>query len=1239
MVDEREFQSLSTGDKIYDKNDQWYEITGCPIGFGGTGVLYPVRTCDSELEYVLKECFPIGRGSCQYVRKNGDIVPMNESDEDAMRYLKECKKNFKKEYEIGEKFQGDNTIVPLKIICANKVEIGGRQHQGSKGIFLLMERKRGLFLKDIIDKAKTHGGMGQLFKSSDNVYITTKIMIEILKALDTIHKKNYLFGDIQEGNVYFGACKPECGDIGYCCLLDFGCVREVETYEDGILRTSLINTDTIYCTDGYGAPELYADDKKVRLDRSIDTYAIGRLMLYLLTGRKEKDTDFFYNSYEIEQIGCRKELLPSIDKILKKALNDQPENRYKEAKTMLEALKKLEKKSCPPKNNLSLVLPNLNDERFVGRRKELKRLEKEYMKKTPLIELWGLAGIGKTELAIEYAHRMNEKYGGNGYLVTFKDSMRDTIIGMATQFSGFQKENINGKIKTEEEIYQEVLGYLREFDRDDILIIDHVDANDKEYEMLIGKDREGKRDNTYQELREMNLRIIITTRKKRLDSSIKIDRMQERDLIKLVKQYAGQNIDEEEVKKLIHILDFHTLAIELVAKVLEQRKWSYPEINISMIMDRLANGESKQLTSCIEIKRNNAGKKFTFFEYIALIFDVAGLSDDGCRMMAESAFLPINGMEFKLFAETDSMFNQQQMNSLIEGGWLYVQEGKLFIHPLVREACCEQLYTERKNEVKKFVNNLRKQAIQITGCLKIEEMKQVSYYLLNVSKKMNSSKKRYIKEAADIFYIIGEYNEAKFLYEKILTQCSEKMQDLFIADVCTSLGGTYKYLGEYNKSLVCLSKALKLNKEYPLKRYSEIADSYSSIGVVYADLGKYNQSIKMHKRALKINNKKIQYYSNIVDALCKQNKCKEGIVYGRRALQMAEKMRRYSDKDIAYLYLNIGSCYGCIAYYKKAIKYEKKAAEILEKYFSQEYLAIAICYENIGSYYCESHSFEKGIEYEKKALGIRIKKLEKRHPDIANSYENIGMHYCDVSKYETALKYEKKALKIRKERFEENPLDVAQSYENIGKCYCDRNEYEVGLKYEKEALKIRKERFKENPLRIADNYQTIGEVYWQLKNYKKCFMFEEQALKIRKKRLKECFCDVADSYESLGNHYWELKKHEKSLRYLKKALNIDRKKLGKRNLNTKRDYEKIAQYYRELEQYTRSLRYETKLLEIIKKDKRSNVEDIYRSYIKILSDCKKLKRYNTGRKYYVEALKFFNKNIENYGVRIGLNAE
>jgi serine/threonine protein kinase len=152
---------------------------------------------------------------------------------------------------------------------------------------------------------------------------------EIALALDYIHQQGIIHRDIKSSNVLLDA-------KGHCYLADFGIARASTD------ATQLTSTGNILGTVDYVAPELFEENR--RADAGSDLYSLGVLLFEMVTSQLPFWAE---NQIALVSMHMNKQppaprsivptLSPQVERVILKALEKKPEQRYDSATALAEA--------------------------------------------------------------------------------------------------------------------------------------------------------------------------------------------------------------------------------------------------------------------------------------------------------------------------------------------------------------------------------------------------------------------------------------------------------------------------------------------------------------------------------------------------------------------------------------------------------------------------------------------------------------------------------------------------------------------------------------------------------------------------------------------------------------------------------------------------------------------------------------------------------------------------------------
>jgi len=699
--DNKDFRTqyiLHPGDMI-QTGKTTYTITDGFTAYGGSAVVYSARCSEDQIDYVIKEVFPNKEGLFQ--REKGIVCATDPNDERSRYMLENYRSKLVQEQALGSRcFNNTILAVPVrKIIHPDAVTIdGSRFTDVSYSPFAVLDsvRKKSMSFSKVLEEIRKEESEDHPLRTGDcpALHTTACLMEQVLLTLQTIHRQNVLFGDLHLDNVLFSECRLEEKRVGVACFLDFGCARELIDGE----KTAVIEDKDVLSTKGYIPPEiLHRNDGTLQLTRAADIFSVGCLLLRCLVPEDEwdylgvsPDTDSIaILTSDAKRLGIDEKLRRDVNRILKRAMQPNPKDRYPSVDEMLKDIQKLIEQLRPPKNQLSLSLSTLAPGEFRGREEEIREIDRYICEHRKPIELYGFGGMGKSELAIEYCRRKMESSDICVHFVRFDKSIRNTIVGsIANAFSGYSRFTEQGIPKSEQVVYTEVMKMLAEQNENDILCIDNVDSETEEFSDLCGSE--------YRELCQLHMNLIITTRFDRGEfGGIEVGALKRNhlhDLITYILDDSSLTLSENQMDDLIIAVDSHTLAVELIARTLKMNR---PRLSPEELLKKLKSGDlGGRSLARVQSHKDRDMQKRRIEDHIRTLFSIASLPPREFAYLRNAILInPDYGLPYDWFAEAQPEFDQDVIQHLIERGWVQQkrQSDLIAIHPLIHAVANKEI--------------------------------------------------------------------------------------------------------------------------------------------------------------------------------------------------------------------------------------------------------------------------------------------------------------------------------------------------------------------------------------------------------------------------------------------------------------------------------------------------------------------------------------------------------------------
>lgn len=682
--------ALPAGTVLRRGSDRY--ILGEVASFGGSSLFYTAKKEGSALRFGIKECCPMDLAG--RLRRKGSIL--TGTDDQAKYALTQARARMLGEAEISQKVAAVSakTIPVWEASGDFTVETAGESTPAPAGSFLILRdvSQTGMFLPQLLAECLLPPEEDHPLRTGGrpSLHTTARILEGVLRALELVHKAGYLYGDVQVGNIFFADAQPEKGDIGFACLLDFGCARPLRDRKGGGKETAPITDPMVFSTPGYTAPEItWYNDGNLRLTPAADVYSAGRLLLFLLRGRTyfengrdrilaEGMTLLRLLHHEGEQLGCTGESLRLLQSLLDWSLALDPDNRYEDAGEMLAEVEKLVDLTRPPNRQLALSFSALGQEEFLPRDDKQAEIDLRLRERRKPVVVWGFAGMGKTELAIEFARRYTR---GQAYFVRFRNSVRETVTGpIADGFSDYDRKDVHGREKPEEQIYREVMKLLGQRSENDLLILDNMDGDEGGFDVLRGEP-------AFRDLCALPMGLLVTTRSL-VEDGVEVDTLP-RPLLRQLLRRGAPELSDEMTDVLIDAVEGHTLTVELMGRTL---KTSIPRLSPEVLLEKLTQGDldSKAMAK-VSSPKDREGRMERIQGHLTALFRLADLPPEEKRLLAYALPVSAEGLAAEDFAQVPG-FDQDVLLRLMDRGWIRRGEDDvLTMHPLVQEIGLREL--------------------------------------------------------------------------------------------------------------------------------------------------------------------------------------------------------------------------------------------------------------------------------------------------------------------------------------------------------------------------------------------------------------------------------------------------------------------------------------------------------------------------------------------------------------------
>lgn len=686
------------------------------------------------------------------------------------------------------------------------------------------------------------------------------------------------------------------------------------------------------------------------------------------------------------------------------------------------------------------TLPFVDNKDVVGRDDDLHEVWKLIQTSEKVVLVNGLGGIGKTTFAKYFVAHFREAYNYIAWVNVTSNIKEAFIRDVALIDSLCLRDEMEVLPKNDawmDSAFLLMINRMRQLGGDqnirkNLLIIDNA-----------GEDIEDTRTLDQIALRP-NWKVLVTSREKLIGfTEHELGLLTPENAKRLFYHHYQRENNDAMVEKILQLIDYHTLLIEMVSKTAQSLR-----LDLTEMFDRLKKkGLNISDEAQIKFGHNFNQKVFDIFDYLLTIFEIADTTKYDQWILLQFSILPsvhipykeeneIGILKFLQIKDIEKRIEfTSSLNSLVEKGWLHwdSKNDSFKMHNLIQEILRFKL-TPTVSKCQQLIDFFR-ETLRINHKTPIIRQQVFTSFIESIIEKIKESH-ILLADLANfldgLYEKFGYYKKSEkysLLGLKILDDSGIAYLNQNRATFYNNLAETYRHLGDLKKSMVYAKKAVEIRENILDEYHPLLATSYNNLANSYIELGDFENALRIEKRVESIREKMpvnfdsqvdlATTYNNIASIYFDLTKYDLSLYYNEKAISLREKYLPAEHEDLAQSYNNIGILYTEIGNVANAIRFLEKSILISEKIHAKHpELARALC--NLGATYFQTGNLQKALELISKGTKLREELLEPLHQDIANSYFLLSALYFNFKDNNKALMYINKSVDICNKIFPKN---------------------------------------------------------------------------------------------------------------------------------------------------------------------------------------------------------------------------
>ncbi len=728
----------------------------------------------------------------------------------------------------------------------------------------------------------------------------------------------------------------------------------------------------------------------------------------------------------------------------------------------IQALIEVVQKQLPKQTGIPANLPYSGVVEFVGRDAVMSQLHQMLQQghRVAVSAIAGMGGVGKTELALQYALKYQPTYqAGICWL-----SARGVDVG--TQIVQFGRSLLDLNPPEDVELLEQVTFCWRHWQAGEVLLVfDNVTdyAAIKPYLPPSTASR---------------FKVLITTRL-RLGASVnqlELEVLDESAALALLESLVGSERIQTErdcAQQLGAQLGYLPLGLELVGRYLARK----PDLSLAAMQQRL---QSKRLAARALRQTDD---DMTARSGVAAAFELSWetLSENAKSLgylLSLFAAAPIlwSLVELCLADQDPEDLEEVRDSELLNLHLLQRTNPETYrLHPLIRDFfqtklaqsphpdALKQQYCQVMAEVARLVSEEPTRQQILAVALAIPHVEEVATQLQDW---LNNEDLIAPYEGLGNFYKgLGNYTLTEHWYGQccLVSETRLGANHLDTATCLNAMAMLYVYQRRYSEAESLFQRSLTIREQQLGIAHPDVATSLNNLATLYSQQERYGEAELLFQHTLKLLVQQLgsdhllvaMGHDNLATLYQHQERYSESEALYQKSLTILRQQLGDDHLDVAICLNNLAGLYRKQGRYSEAEQAFQRSLAIREQQFGSDHPHVATCLCNLADFYYAQGRYSEAEPLYQRSLRM-IEKLGADHPDVANIVNNLAVLYYEQGRYNEAEPFCRRSLRMSEELGADYP-DEANSLYNLAKLRREQGYYSEAEFFLQKALNILKQ--------------------------------------------------------------------------------------------------------------------------------------------------------------------------------------
>jgi serine/threonine protein kinase/tetratricopeptide (TPR) repeat protein len=347
------------------------------------------------------------------------------------------------------------------------------------------------------------------------------------------------------------------------------------------------------------------------------------------------------------------------------------------------------------------------------------------------------------------------------------------------------------------------------------------------------------------------------------------------------------------------------------------------------------------------------------------------------------------------------------------------------------------------------------------------------------------------------------------------------------ASIRSTLGETYRLLGEYDRARYHLERAREIRGRQIGDGHPDTLSSMNRLAVVHMQMSRYDEAARLHEQTLDLRQGTLG--AEHPDTLASMN--------------------------------NLANVYTAQGRFDESEPLKRRTLEMRTRTQGEDHPETLISMNNLAVEYMDQGRYAEAQPILEAALKIQKRVLGEGHPNTLRTMDNLANVYGAVGHYEEEKRLHERAVARRKSVLGVEHPDTLRSMQGLADSYRTEGSVSKAERLFIETIEIQKRVLSEDHPHTLWSMQCLAHTYMAQRRYDEAERLYKSTLEAQKRVLGEEHRDTVWTIYNLATNYYYQDRDAEAEPLYAKVLDIRTRTMGQENPFTLRTMHRLAYVY------------------------------------------------------------------------------